>query len=174
MAKIISKPSVDTRNRTGRGIPNSCGLQLDWKQSSGWGVSDPAQASDGSVYMVSNRGSVIRVDPQTGAADTIFHAPNADQAYPVKIDDQGLLYFICSSNNKTTYTLYALNSSGNLQWARQIPNGGAANRGIPAIDVTHNLVYVPYYDPANHQSHLPAWCKQLCYSSLYHWAIWLW
>ena len=110
------------------------------------------QIKDGELFAAMEDGQIYRVDPKQGSAVQIFAEPNGHQIQTLKIDEEGWLFAV------TFWRVYALTRTGALRWAAPfvIPGSDPLILYMPAIDVSRQRIYIPYYEYTTKHAYLVA------------------
>lgn len=105
-------------------------------------ITGPAQNSQGILFVGSDSGRVYRIDPINGAISQPFTEPGGNQIVDApKVDKEDFVYV------HTLNSLYRLNPDGSRNWELRFSGNKLIQRKPqPAIDTTHNRVYITYDD----------------------------
>jgi len=113
-------------------------------------VSYPVQNSKGEVFVGTGEGGVYKIDTKNKTTQKIFQDPAGSEFGTPKVDKDDYLYFA------TFDKLFCLNSNGIQRWLAPFQPGSGKKmyRGLPAIDVIRNNIYVGYYESTTKKSYL--------------------
>jgi formylglycine-generating enzyme required for sulfatase activity len=113
-------------------------------------ISYPVQNSKGEVFVGTGEGGVYKIDTKNKTTLKIFQDPANGEFHEPKVDKDDYLYFV------TVDKLFCLNSNGIQRWGTPFQPGSGKKmwRGLPAIDVTRNNIYVGYYESTTKKSYL--------------------
>ncbi len=115
------------------------------------GLKYPAQDKYGNVIIATDLGNVLKYDPEFGSLELLFSDPEGEQLIgSVKVDDDGYIYVA------SFYSLHCLDETGEHLWSYTFPNDGWNFSRNAAIDVSRDLVYMPYYSMNDESGYLVA------------------